>query len=93
MRQQVTQLKCGRCGREEILQGDAGDRGFTAKMGGLEVHYDDLCTPCMGIITRALESVGKPMKKNSPVRSNGATKEEPPVKPVTPPPPLRAPRG
>lgn len=68
MRKQVTQLTCARCGRDELVEGEIKDRVVKVTFHGKEKTLEDLCTPCEGIVEKAIETIFKEMKKESPVR-------------------------
>jgi len=85
MRNQVIQATCARCTRVETFDKDPGDRSLTIMFGGKEVcRYDDLCGNCHTLVGKALEQVGTPLKKNSPVREKAKPVEVPVVKVVPP---------
>lgn len=88
-RKNVVQIKCDRCGRDETLDRDPGERGFQAAIGALSFKFQDLCTPCVDLLKKTLENVGSVLEKRSPVRkeepavaSKEVAKKEPPAKPV-----------
>lgn len=69
MRKQVTQLTCSRCGRDELVEGPVKERVVMIHFLEKERILEDLCTPCVGIIEKAIETIFKEMKKESPNRA------------------------
>ena len=68
MRKQVTQLVCSRCGRDELVEGPVQERVVMIHFRNKERLLEDLCTPCEGIVEKAIETIFKEMKKESPIR-------------------------
>lgn len=86
MRNQVIQVACDRCSRVETFDKDPGERSLSVTFAGKELcKYSDLCNNCYGLVGKALEQIGKPLKKNSPVREKKVDAVETPQVKVTPP--------
>lgn len=93
-RQQVVEVRCDRCGRQEYRgQGDDAVERTDPELlirvaGSPAIIYQDLCGPCAQAVRGYVESIVKGLKHKSPVRQakKKVEKAEAPDKPVPPPP-------
>lgn len=108
-RKAVVQVQCSRCPRVETIEADpqtANEKkepDFRAVLCigtplEKEILYEDLCSTCRDIISKALTGVSEVTKVSAKRTSKKKAQEthEPPRPAVQhngPPPPMRAPRG
>jgi hypothetical protein len=65
-------LECSRCPRKESLPPEESDPvPFYAKLGDLEVKYEDLCKACQSTLKAALQTLAK-----VPTKASRGAKEE-----------------
>jgi hypothetical protein len=75
MQTPVIRVQCSRCHREELrdVEKDIAaireGKAFVAKLGDREIHFDDLCAPCLRTIGKLLDNAGKKIEAKAPDRA------------------------
>jgi hypothetical protein len=74
-RSNVVKIKCDRCERVEERADESKRVGpqlhavFKDDEGGTEnIVIEDLCTPCLALVRKNLEAIGRKIEKASPAR-------------------------